>query len=401
MEPWDSDQQQLGDIKVSGILKSQSPSKTSEKEKSIVVNKVYDEKLNNGDDVNNNEQPEKIMIHVPYSSSPISSDNDEEKDVTMDDSDDDYTSIPFSISTYFNKGEENLNDEISKVEVENKIQHSQQFVQQRCACKCRCSSSISKVMCGTKCIPTSPAIPSREFNFPIPKSRLRTDRSEDCFGNLQKIKFRRSTSAQNFCGLNNSKTHYSTFRPQSAITPSTSEKKLTVPKVLNIQPDNIFKEHTLPVGRQTMKTLQYINKLHQKELILREEKNKLRYSSMVVLSEDLNDLCIKPLVTTRPQSAHPVMNPSQRRRWEKSGDKLLNSSYHQEYRLSKKEKLRKDIDHVAQLNCSNDKNNYYKEPNAPCSSLKKGQQRISSSIGCKKCSKPKKILQRVQFQQNI
>ena len=101
MEPWDSDQQQLGDIKVSGILKSQSPSKTSEKEKSIVVNKVYDEKLNNGDDVNNNEQPEKIMIHVPYSSSPISSDNDEEKDVTMDDSDDDYTSVPFSISTYF------------------------------------------------------------------------------------------------------------------------------------------------------------------------------------------------------------------------------------------------------------------------------------------------------------
>ena len=401
MKPYDgNNQQQIADV--SDILKSKIPSlsKTSDSKKSF-MNKLPNE---HDDFINNNEHPEKIMIYVPYSS-PVSSEHDEEEDKTTE-SDDDYTSVPFSISVYNNNDKEHLKNEdeilLSKAEAKNKTQFSQKFVHQRCTCKCKCSGSISKApktVYETKCVPTSTAIPSSEFNFPIPKSRLRTDRSEDCFGNVQKIKLGRSISAQSFRS-NNSKTHYSTFRPQSAISPTASAKRLTVPKILNIQPDNIFKEHTLPVGKQTMKTLQYINKLHRKEMILREEKSKQHCSSMVVLSEDLNDLCIKPLVMTRPQSAHPVMNSSQRR-WEKSEGKLLHSYHHQEYRLSRKEKLKKDIDHVAQLNCSNDRDYYLQGPNSSFHSFTKGKQRISSSVRCKKCSKPNKILQKVQFEQNI
>ena len=400
MEPYNNKNHQYQtfahqqDVNVLDILKLETKSKNNGDEgNSLFYSKKHDF----------NELSERIMVRVPYSST-ISSDNEEENDRVTD-----YNSsfIPFDVSVFKTKVKNKLKGDemllLSEMKPESKIQHSNRISKKcekvQCKCKCALIAKSRKALIETKRDTqiASPAVPSREFNFTIPNTKLRTQRSDDCFGNLQKIKLRRSLSAQNFRTVNNSKTHYSTFRPQSAINPTTTTttttKKLTVPKVLNIQPENIFKEHTLPVGRQTMKTLRYINNLHQKELIMRKEKSRQSLSTMVVLSEDLEDLCIKPVIN-RPQSAQPVMFSS--RRWEKSGEKLV-GDYQQEYRISARDRLKKEIDDVARVNCScNDQ-----EPNTIDSCLKNEKRKISSSASSKICIKSNKVLQRVKFEQNI
>ena len=283
-----------------------------------------------------------LMVRVPYSS-PTSSDNEENVTSIETDDDEEDTFVPFDVSVFRNKSIDNNIQADCKTLPTTTRQNRRKSA---CTCKCKQEEKDCKVPNKRKGSPraASPAIPSREFNFPSStENKLRTFKSEDCFGNMQKIRLRRSQSAQTSRTLHNSNSHYSTFRPQSAMNYQTPAKKLIVPNILNIQPENILKKHNLTVGRQTVKTLQYINDLHQKERNMKQERKKQLLSSRVVLSEGLEDLCISSSV--RPQSA--TFSTGR----QKPGRNVNQLNYNQQYRIPK-EILKKEIEDVAKVNIS-------------------------------------------------
>uniref|UniRef100_A0A7M5WU95 Uncharacterized protein n=2 Tax=Clytia hemisphaerica TaxID=252671 RepID=A0A7M5WU95_9CNID len=141
-------------------------------------------------------------------------------------------------------------------------------------CKCECHitkpSNVNKKTnesSKSKEIRPSSALSTKEFTFSLPNERLNVRKQN------KPPMMRRSFSSQNLRPTSHY-TKYSSNRPYSAL-PRTSEKpkQLLIPKILNIQPSVMLKGHSLPVGKHTVKTLNYMHHLHQRERTLSKKIN--------------------------------------------------------------------------------------------------------------------------------
>jgi len=130
-------------------------------------------------------------------------------------------------------------------------------------------------------------VSSRVFNFALPSNGLKIDtRRETENSDTRRKTWRRSNSAD----CSTSEKYVSPKRLFSA-QPLPS-KKLIIPNVLNFQPSNVLKGHSLSVGNQTIRTLSYMNYLHRKENQIRKQKN-ISYPKNIVIPNHMNtDFCI-------------------------------------------------------------------------------------------------------------